>query len=388
MLFRSGASAITSYLVYAYTDAAGTTLASGPTNPQTDSTVAGCTTTASSCSHTFTGLSNGTTYWFRMAAVSGAGVGEVSTLSGSATPATVPDAPTMTDLNPGNTTVEVHWSTPTSNGGAAIDHFDVYAYTDAAGTVLASVSSPYANPQQVSGAATVKAIFRGLTNLTTYYFRVVAHNAEGDSVASTVSDGSTPLPVSDPPTGVIGEPGNQQITVSWTPPVHQGVSALTSYKVYVYADAETLVQVGSVHTVSGSPLPTSYTVTGLDNGTPYWFEVAAVNTQGSSMNSDESSSVTPRTVPDVPTVMESGVIPNYDVTTWYGFFAPKSTPRPIVDKLNKVLNEVLAEDTIKERLTKAGVVVKGSTPDEWRQFMIAEYKKWSSVREKAGIEQR
>ena len=93
-------------------------------------------------------------------------------------------------------------------------------------------------------------------------------------------------------------------------------------------------------------------------------------------------------VPDVPTVMESGVIPNYDVTTWYGFFAPKGTPRPIVDKLNKVLNEVLAEDTIKERLTKAGVVVKGSTPDEWRQFMIAEYKKWSSVREKAGIEQR
>ena len=93
-------------------------------------------------------------------------------------------------------------------------------------------------------------------------------------------------------------------------------------------------------------------------------------------------------VPNVPTVMESGVIPDYDVTTWYGFFAPKGTPRPIVDKLNRTLNEVLAEDAIKERLTKAGVVVKGSTPDEWRQFMIAELRKWSSVREKAGIEQR
>jgi tripartite-type tricarboxylate transporter receptor subunit TctC len=93
-------------------------------------------------------------------------------------------------------------------------------------------------------------------------------------------------------------------------------------------------------------------------------------------------------VPNVPTVMESGVIPNYDVTTWYGFFAPKGTPRPIVDKLNKTLNEVLAEDIVKERLTKAGVVVKGSTPDQWRQFMVAELKKWSSVREKAGIEQR
>jgi tripartite-type tricarboxylate transporter receptor subunit TctC len=93
-------------------------------------------------------------------------------------------------------------------------------------------------------------------------------------------------------------------------------------------------------------------------------------------------------VPNVPTVMESGVIPDYDVTTWYGFFAPKGTPRPIIEKLNKTLNEVLVEDVIKERLTKAGVVVKSSTPDEWRQFMIAELKKWSAVREKAGIEQR
>ena len=93
-------------------------------------------------------------------------------------------------------------------------------------------------------------------------------------------------------------------------------------------------------------------------------------------------------VPNVATVSESGIMPNYDVTTWYGFFAPKGTPKPIIDKLNKTLNEVLAEDAVKERLTKAGVVVKSSTPDEWRQFMIAELKKWSAVREKAGIEQR
>jgi tripartite-type tricarboxylate transporter receptor subunit TctC len=93
-------------------------------------------------------------------------------------------------------------------------------------------------------------------------------------------------------------------------------------------------------------------------------------------------------VPNVATVMESGVVPNYDVTTWYGFFAPKGTPKPIIDKLNKTLNEVLAEAIVKERLTKAGVVVKTSTPDEWKQFMIGELKKWTSVREKAGIEQR
>ena len=94
----------------------------------------------------------------------------------------------------------------------------------------------------------------------------------------------------------------------------------------------------------------------------------------------------PNALPNVPVIAET--VTGFELNTWYGLFGPGGLPRPIVDKLNKVLNEVLAEDTIKERLTKAGVVVKGSTPDEWRQFMIAEYKKWSSVREKAGIEQR
>jgi len=93
-------------------------------------------------------------------------------------------------------------------------------------------------------------------------------------------------------------------------------------------------------------------------------------------------------VPNVPTASESGVVPNYDVTTWYGLFGPKGMPQPVIAKLNKALNEMLEEATVRERLIKAGVEVKGSTPEAWRQFMIDEYKKWSVVREKAGIEQR
>ena len=93
-------------------------------------------------------------------------------------------------------------------------------------------------------------------------------------------------------------------------------------------------------------------------------------------------------VPNVPAAAESGVVPNYDVTTWYGLFGPKGMPKPVVAKLNKALNEMLDEAPIRERLVKAGVQVKGSTPQAWRQFMIDEYKKWSAVREKAGLEQR
>jgi tripartite-type tricarboxylate transporter receptor subunit TctC len=93
-------------------------------------------------------------------------------------------------------------------------------------------------------------------------------------------------------------------------------------------------------------------------------------------------------VPDVPTAVESGVLPGYDVTTWYGVFAPRGTPAPVVAKLNKVLIDSLAEEAVQKRLVAVGVVVKGSTPDEFGQFMADEYKRWNAVREAAGIPQQ
>ena len=46
--------------------------------------------------------------------------------------------------------------------------------------------------------------------------------------------------------------------------------------------------------------------------------------------------------PDIPTAAESGVVPNYDVTTWYGLYGPKGMPPAVIAKLNKALNEILA----------------------------------------------
>jgi tripartite-type tricarboxylate transporter receptor subunit TctC len=93
-------------------------------------------------------------------------------------------------------------------------------------------------------------------------------------------------------------------------------------------------------------------------------------------------------VPDVPTVIESGVMPDYDVTTWYGVFVPRGTPPAVIAKLNKVLNDSLAEETVRNRLITAGVVVQGSTPEEFGHFMADEYKRWNAVREGAGIPQQ
>jgi tripartite-type tricarboxylate transporter receptor subunit TctC len=93
-------------------------------------------------------------------------------------------------------------------------------------------------------------------------------------------------------------------------------------------------------------------------------------------------------VPDVPAAIESGLLPGYDVATWYGVFAPRGTPRPVVDKLNKTLNEIVADPGVRERLTKAGVVVKGSTPAEFGQMMEHELDRWETGRQKAGLEKR
>ena len=94
------------------------------------------------------------------------------------------------------------------------------------------------------------------------------------------------------------------------------------------------------------------------------------------------------TTPNIPPAMESGVVPNYDVTTWYGLYGPKGMPPAVIAKLNKTLNEILEEPATRERLGKIGAVVKSSTPQAFAQFMADEHKKWSTVREKAGIEQK
>jgi tripartite-type tricarboxylate transporter receptor subunit TctC len=93
-------------------------------------------------------------------------------------------------------------------------------------------------------------------------------------------------------------------------------------------------------------------------------------------------------VPDVPAAIESGLLPGYDVTTWYGLFAPKGTPPAVIARLNKTLNESLADEAVKKRLEAVGVVVKGSTPQQFGDFLASEYKRWSDVRIAAGLPQQ
>jgi tripartite-type tricarboxylate transporter receptor subunit TctC len=90
-------------------------------------------------------------------------------------------------------------------------------------------------------------------------------------------------------------------------------------------------------------------------------------------------------VPNVPAAIESGLLPGYDVTTWYGVFSPRDVPPAIIAKLNKTINESLTDEAVQARLTKAGVVVRGSTPEAFGKHMASEYARWNAVREAAGI---
>lgn len=93
-------------------------------------------------------------------------------------------------------------------------------------------------------------------------------------------------------------------------------------------------------------------------------------------------------VPNVPAAIESGVLPGFAVTTWYGMFLPQGTPPGIVKKLNAVLNDILSDPDVKENLTKAGVVAQGSTPEAFGKHIADEMVRWNRVREAAGIPQQ
>jgi tripartite-type tricarboxylate transporter receptor subunit TctC len=93
-------------------------------------------------------------------------------------------------------------------------------------------------------------------------------------------------------------------------------------------------------------------------------------------------------LPDVPPAIESGLLPGYNVTTWYGLFAPSGTPPHVVAKLHKTVSESIKEEAVREKLVKAGVAVQGSTPEEFGKFMAGELARWNKVREAAGIAQQ
>ena len=89
-------------------------------------------------------------------------------------------------------------------------------------------------------------------------------------------------------------------------------------------------------------------------------------------------------LPTVPTVAESGLA-DFEVTAWFGVFAPARTPRTVIDRLNAEFVKILAMPDVRQKLAAHGVVPGGGTPDSLRDFLAAEIDKWGKVIREAGI---
>ena len=79
-------------------------------------------------------------------------------------------------------------------------------------------------------------------------------------------------------------------------------------------------------------------------------------------------------LPEVPTVSESG-LPGFDVTAWFGLFAPARTPRPVIERLNTELGKILAMPDVRQKLAHHGVQPGGGTPDVAARFSRCRHRK-------------
>ena len=89
-------------------------------------------------------------------------------------------------------------------------------------------------------------------------------------------------------------------------------------------------------------------------------------------------------LPDVPTIAESGV-PGYESLSWSGIAVAAGTPKPLIDRLNKDINTVLAMPEMRQKLAEQGADTIGGPPEVFTKHIAAEREKWSRVIKTANI---
>jgi tripartite-type tricarboxylate transporter receptor subunit TctC len=92
-------------------------------------------------------------------------------------------------------------------------------------------------------------------------------------------------------------------------------------------------------------------------------------------------------LPQVPTLAEQG-LKGFEVVVWHGLYAPKGTPKPVLDKLNAALKAAIQDGSFKEGLAKLGatpVTADKATPESLQKHLKAEIDRWGPVIKKAGV---
>ena len=252
---------------------------------------------------TVTGLTNGTSYTFKVSDTNGVGEGALSGASSAVTPAAVPSAPTIFSVTRGNAQATIAWTDGSSNG-SAISSQTIYVYSG--GSLVSTKTNCSGSPCTVTS----------LTNGTSYTFKVSDSNGVGEGALSGTSSPVTPATLPGTPQNVSVVATGGQAVVSWTPPASNGGSPIISYSVSTGAHS-------CSYTVS-SPETDTCTITGLTNGSSYTFSVTATNGIGSG----SASAGGPATMLFPAPVLTSAVAAKNQITlTWT---APTVTDGKIV----------------------------------------------------------
>jgi fibronectin type 3 domain-containing protein len=192
--------------------------------------------------------------------------------------ATVPSVPTGLSANAANAQVSLTW---TASPNAT-------SYNVKRGT---TTGGPYTTISSPTAASFTDG---SLTNGTTYFYVVSAVNAAGESANSSEASAKPTAPSQAPaaPTALMATAASAQVSLSWS-----ASATATSYNV------KRATTTGGPYTKISSPAATSFTDTGLTNGTTYFYVVSAVNATGESANSSQASAtpVAPTQAPAAPT---------------------------------------------------------------------------------------
>ena len=230
-------------------------------------TVAGTATSA-----TVTGLTNGATCTFVVAASNALGTGLWSIPTSPITVGT-PTAPRSPVASPANGAALVTWSSPSNNGSVLTSY-----------RITPFLNGVAQQPQSFGPASTARTVV-GLTNGRTYAFTVAASNARGFGPNSVLT---APVTVGAPtkPTSVTASAAVRSATVHWTAPSSNG-SNITGYAITPY------LGLAAQPPRTFTSTATTQTVTALQTGKTYTFTVAAINARGTGPQSSPSGAVTP-----------------------------------------------------------------------------------------------
>ena len=249
------------------------------------------------------GLSASTTYRFRVSARNANGVGVPSAVLEATTPAGPPGAPTgLTATAHGATQIDLSWTAPANDGGAAITDYKIEVCARATAPEC-DTDAEWSELDSATVSTDTAYAHTGLTLGTTRHYRISAINSAGTGDASAVASATT-VTAPGRVTGLTATANGQtQIDLSWTAPANDGGSAISAYKIEVCAQATAAAcdTEPEWSTLTGRVAPaTTYAHTGLTAGTTRHYRVRAVNSVDEGAASAVASATT-TAAPGAPT---------------------------------------------------------------------------------------